>query len=111
MAYNIDFDVAAVIINLVVLICLYTMKDMKKLDNKVFSILIICNFMSSLFDLQSAWGISYPSVAVTEHTVLYTYLYMSFHVLAGSTIYVYVTMVSGKFYVYKKLHYESYFYF
>ena len=105
MAYNIDFDIAAVIINLVVLICLYTMKDMKKLDNKVFSILIICNFMCSLFDLQSAWGISYPFEVVTEHTVLYTYLYMLFHVLAGSAIYVYVTMVSGKFYVYKKLHY------
>jgi|GEM_PF-6888294 len=105
MPYNIDFDVAAVIINLVVLICLYTMKDMKKLDNKVFSILIISNFMCSLFDLQSAWGISYPSETVTEHTVFYTYLYMTFHMLAGSIIYVYVTMVSGKFYVYKKLHY------
>ncbi len=98
MLYNIDFDICSIIINIIVFICLLTIKDMRRRENRVFLIIIVTAIFSATFDIISATSISLAtedSLLVSELT---TYLYLMVHNCTPYLLCIYASVISGAYF-------------
>ena len=79
MIYNINFDIAALCINIVLLLLSYFRKTPPKHKNDFFRLMLLSNMLATVFDILSAFSISFPQNYSLAENYLISILYYLFH--------------------------------
>lgn len=61
MAYNVSFDICAVVITAICIVSMMLHKDLKRFDNKVLLAILTLHFTAAVFDIWSSVGNSYTA--------------------------------------------------
>ncbi len=103
--YNIDFDICAIIVSIVVIVCMQVIKDRKRHENRVFELIVYNGLICSILDIVFVWGMNKPGSVNFPIVYLATTLYFIIHNGVIYLHYIYVNMVSGAFYKTPKTRY------
>lgn len=77
MAYDYQYDLAAVAVTLMLFIIYWSRKNLNNRSNRLFLALIVCNLLATITDILSIYSISYPEsvprwfASVTSMSYLY----------------------------------------
>lgn len=97
MAYNIHYDVSAILVYIFTLYCILSIKGIRKVQNKVFFAIIMNGLLSAILDILSVTAI----YSIQKHSYLmtniYNYLYLFIHNIMPILFCIYVLMVLGVF--------------
>ncbi|MBO6112815.1 MAG: EAL domain-containing protein [Lachnospiraceae bacterium] len=97
MLYNIDFDIAAVIISLFILFHIFVKKGLKTASNRVFLLLVASNLAASVTDIISSILNSYPDTMVIWQADLVNTLYLALHNSMTPLMLLYIFCLLGDF--------------
>lgn len=89
LVYNIEFDVAGLIIHLILLIILNNLYS-KSRNNQLFKNFLIISFISGLLDLISVFTISYSTVIPVWINIIVNTAYLFCATLTAYEVYIYV---------------------
>ncbi len=95
IGYNLDFDYAAVLVALFTLLLVFAKKDKKRMENMLFSLVVMINILSCVFDIYSSYAIGHPGWAPRWLTAGLCYAYLIFHAMFAPLFFGYVMLVSG----------------
>ena len=93
--YNLDFDIAALLVAMFTLALVIIRKDKKRMENRLFSLIVIDNLLSIVFDLLSSYAIENPTWVPRVVNEGFSYAYLTFHALFAPLFFGYVMLVSG----------------
>lgn len=96
MLYNIHYDVCAVIISVVTVVCVLTTKDIRRRENRVFLSIVINGLISGIFDIASAYADSYPTTLPFFLLSGFSFMYLLVHACVAMQFYIYIMLISGK---------------
>lgn len=77
MLYNIDFDIAAIVISLFTIYYIIIKKGLWKAANKIYMVIVFAILISSITDIASAVTISYPERYSVVVQSVWTHLYLA----------------------------------
>lgn len=87
--YNIEFDIAGLIIHIIMLVVLNNLYSKSK-NNQLFKKFIVLSFISGLLDIVSAITISYADVVPVFLNIFVNSIYLIFAAWAVYAVYIYV---------------------
>lgn len=93
--YNLDYDYAAILVALFTLFLVFTKKDKKRMENMLFSLVVLVNILSCVFDIVSSYAIGHPGWIPRWLTLVSAYGYLFFHAMFAPVFFGYVMLVSG----------------
>lgn len=97
MTYNIHYDVCAIIVHIFALFFVIYKKGTKKLQNKVYFIIIALGLTTTVFDIASAIHNEY----LTKSTMLFgdflNYMYLVTHNIMPILFCIYIVVISGSY--------------
>ncbi len=93
--YNMDFDYAAILVALFTLLLVLFKKDKKRMENILFSVVVLINILSCVFDIYSSYAIGHPGWVPLWVNAGFSYAYLTFHALFAPMFFGYVMLVSG----------------
>ncbi|MBR1390404.1 MAG: EAL domain-containing protein [Lachnospiraceae bacterium] len=103
--YNIDFDIAAIVISLIAVFYIFSKKSLQKSSNGIFLAIILTGLVSAVADVCSAIANSRPNGESFAIQNLFNYLYLFVHNLLPYLILLYVIYIFNLTHYLKKKHY------
>lgn len=98
MIYNIHYDISAIVIYALILYCIFSKKDLRKMQNKMFLVIILTSLATTIFDIISAYTNSYSEKYSMLILYLMNFIYLFLHNAIPILFCIYVAMVSGIIY-------------
>ena len=95
MLYNIDFDLAAVVISLFTVYYLFIKKSLRKNANKIYMAIVFAGLISSVSDVISAVFISYPDRFSINTMLISVYVYLIVHNSMPYLFFLYIMYVAN----------------
>ena len=96
MLYNIHYDVCAVVISVLTVICVLTTKDVQRRENRVFLLIVLNGLLSGIFDIASAVATSYPWQVPYFVLSGLNFCYLTLHSCVAVLFYMYICLTNGK---------------
>ena len=93
--YNLDFDFAACMVALFTLILVIIKKDLKRLENMLYVLIVADNLFACIFDVYSAYAIMNTTWVPRALNMGLSYAYLIFHACFAPLFFGYVMLVSG----------------
>jgi len=95
MLYNIHYDVCALAVSIITILGILFAKDLKRIENRVFFAVVVVASLAAVFDIISAYTISYPENYSVGFRFWINYFFLFFHNMSPVMIYSYVVFSSG----------------
>ncbi len=95
MRYILHYDICAVILYLFSIFFVFLKKDLKKIENKVFLVILFNGLLSSIFDIWSAYVIEHSTQIPTEWLAPSSYLFLTIHNMVAFLFFIYVNLATG----------------
>lgn len=104
--YNFDFDICAIIISLIVMGCMFVIKDRDRDENKMFFWIVINGLICAVLDI--IFSVAVNNKGCIPLPLFYTCnnLYLLIHNFVPYQYYIYANMISGAFYKTDKKKYN-----
>lgn len=98
MRYNVSFDIAAIILNAMLLLIIYMRRTYPTKTCQLYKVMLWLNLTASWSDLVSSYTISYPEYCPIFLNYLFNLLYLLSHNLTGVVFLLYViVLIRGNF--------------
>lgn len=95
MNFNVDFDIAAIVIWLFIIFCIFFKKILNKTSNKIFLCIILTGFVASVADAIGSVGNSHPYHHSFFYLDFWNYTFLSVHNVTSYLFAMYIIYMLG----------------